>query len=61
MNRSLIMLIRVQTLQPNDFCTDVQHWIAVASMALASIHRESTTPSVAISTSFACGTPGAGA
>ena len=35
--------------------------IAVASMALASIHRESTTPSVAISTSFACGTPGAGA
>ena len=37
MNFSLIMLISVQTLQPKFCCTEVQHWMAVASSALASI------------------------
>ena len=58
MNRSLIMLISVHTLQPKFCCTDVQHWIAVASSALASIHRDSTTPSLAICVSFSSGTSG---
>ncbi len=61
MNFSLIMLISVQTLQPKFCCTEVQHWMAVASRWLASIQSVSTTPILAIWTSFSSGTPGAGA
>ena len=43
---SLIMLISVQTLQPKFCCTEVQHWMAVASRALASIHSVRITPSL---------------
>ena len=60
MNFSLIMLMSVQTLQPKFCCTEVQHWMAVASSALASIQSVSTTPSLAICTQLLVGHAGRG-
>ena len=61
MSFSLIMLMHVQTLQPQFCCRLVQHWMAVASRSLAATKSSSTTPSRAICTSLSAGTPADGA